>query len=95
MIKGIGLGPANRIEPVRAKGVEQGASAAAQGVSARDGARETALSTVSQLLADGPPVDGDRVAEIRARIADGSYQIDPRAIADKMIALDLGAKGDA
>lgn len=39
---------------------------------------------------DGPaPIDGDRIAVLRDRIAAGLYRIDPRAIADKMIALDL------
>lgn len=92
MIKGVGLGPANRVEPVRTKAAEHGGAAAAN-VSARP--REAAETALSQMLADGPPVDGDRVAELRAKIADGSYAIDPRAIARKMIALDLGAKGDA
>ncbi|RJF94184.1 flagellar biosynthesis anti-sigma factor FlgM [Sphingomonas cavernae] len=94
MIKGVGLGPTSRIEPVRTKAAEQGGTAAA-GVETKPGAREAAGTAVSQMLADGPPVDSDRVAELRAKIADGSYTLDPRAIAEKMIALDLGPKGDA
>ena len=39
------------------------------------------------------PVDLTKVAAIRARIANGFYPIDPRAIADKMIALDIVRSG--
>lgn len=39
------------------------------------------------------PVDLNRIAAIRARIANGFYPIDPGAIADKMIALDLVGAG--
>lgn len=92
MIKGVGPGPTNRIEPVRTKAAEQG-GAAPTSVSAKP--RETVETALSQMLADGPPVDGDRVAELRAKIADGSYAIDPRAIADRMMALDLGAEAGA
>lgn len=94
MIKGVGLGPSSRIEPVRTRAAEQG-GAAPTGVSAKPGAHESAGTALSQMLADGPPVDSDRVAELRARIAEGSYAVDPGAIAEKMIALDLGSKGDA
>lgn len=95
MIKGIGPGSAGRIEPVRTKAVEQGGSAVAAGVASRGGAREATPLAVSQMLADGAPVDSDRVAEIRAKIAEGSYSVDPRAIAEKMIELDLGSKSGA
>ncbi len=92
MIKGVGLGPTSRIEPVRSKAAEQGGAAPAD-VSPKP--RASAETALSQMLADGPPVDGDRVAELRAKIAEGRYVVDPRAIADRMIALDLGPKGDA
>ncbi len=36
-----------------------------------------------------PPVDGDRVAEIRAALRDGTYPIVPTEIADAMIAAQL------
>ena len=41
-------------------------------------------------LAVAPPVDTARVDALQAAIADGSYRADPAAIADRMIALDLG-----
>lgn len=46
-------------------------------------------AVAARALAAAPPVDGARVADLRARIADGSYRADPAAIAGKMIALDL------
>lgn len=46
-------------------------------------------STAALLAGEHAPVDGAKVAALRAAIADGSYRIDPRALAEKMIALDL------
>jgi negative regulator of flagellin synthesis FlgM len=44
-----------------------------------------AISTVETLVAQGAPVDVAKVASIRAGIADGSYVVDPEAIAARMI----------
>jgi negative regulator of flagellin synthesis FlgM len=38
------------------------------------------------------PIKGEKVAAIRAAIAEGRYPIDAKAIAEKMIELDLPAK---
>lgn len=46
-------------------------------------------TTVAALAAKGAPVDTSRVAAIRAGIADGSYRVDPDAIAARMIDGDL------
>ena len=71
----------------------QSAGAAAAPVqAARPATDPLALSGTAQAakaLAAVPPVDESRVASLRAAIADGSYAVDPLAIADKMIALDL------
>lgn len=53
-----------------------------------EGAKAQA-TPAADMAAAGAPIDTDKVASIRARIADGSYTIDPKAIADRMIALDL------
>lgn len=37
-------------------------------------------------MASRPPVDAARVADVKARIATGSYRIEPERIADAMIA---------
>lgn len=49
-------------------------------------------TTASELAAQGAPVDTDKVASIRAAIADGSYKVDAKAVADRMIAMDLPRK---
>jgi len=48
-----------------------------------------APNPAGDLAAAGPPIDTGRVAAIRAAIADGSYTVDPDAIAARMIDLDL------
>lgn len=49
------------------------------------------IATPAALLAaEGAPVDTARVEAIRAAIANGTYRIDPKGIANRMIALDLG-----
>jgi negative regulator of flagellin synthesis FlgM len=48
-----------------------------------------APNPAGDLAAAGPPVDTGRVAAIRAAIENGTYQVDPEAIAGRMIDLDL------
>ena len=55
-------------------------------------AHDTATSVsiaLSKTLAATPPVDVNRVAEIRRAIADGTFPILPATIADRMLALKL------
>jgi negative regulator of flagellin synthesis FlgM len=57
-------------------------------------AAEAAPTNPAQAMAaQGAPIDAGKVAAIKAAIANGTYAIDPKAIADKMIALDLPAQG--
>lgn len=51
----------------------------------------TSASPAARMAAEGAPIDMDRVAAIKAAIASGNYPVDPAAIADRMIALDLPA----
>ena len=46
------------------------------------------MVTRSQALSAGnvPPVNSDRVAQIRSAVQDGSYPLVPAAVADAMIA---------
>lgn len=59
------------------------------------------LTDSARALQDAAKVDGQaaidarRVEKIRQAIADGSYQVNPAAIADKMIALDAQIAGTA
>lgn len=57
------------------------------------------LTDSARALQDAAKVDGQsaidtkKVEKIRQSIADGSYQVNPAAIADKMIALDAQIAG--
>jgi negative regulator of flagellin synthesis FlgM len=70
------------------------ANAATGGVTRLVGPRtqtSSALTTSAQIVADGAPIETDRIASLRAAIRAGSYRADPSAIASRMIAGDLGA----
>ena len=90
MINGIGKGGTGRIDLPRT-GASQAAGAAAVGGAQAHGRSGSAGSVASELVAMGPPVDGDKVSAIRQAIAEGRYAIDPDAIAERMIASDLPA----
>ena len=94
MIDGISRSGAGRLEPVRS-GVER--SEAPGKTADAAGRRElgAAANPLAEMAAAGPPVDGGKVAAIRAAIAEGRYPVDPQRIAAAMLALDLPAKGDA
>jgi negative regulator of flagellin synthesis FlgM len=86
MIDGIGKSGAGRVDLQRV-----GAQQSATGAVAKSAARSPAAGgTVADLVNAGPPVDGDKVSEIRQAIAEGRYAIDPERIAEAMIASDLG-----
>lgn len=45
----------------------------------------TQLQSIQQTLSDAPVVNNERVAALRAAIADGSYQVDATELAQNMI----------
>lgn len=51
------------------------------------------VSNLARTLAAQPPVDMDRVAQIKKAIANGDFPILPATIADQMIALKLDWNG--
>ena len=88
MINGIGKSGTGRIETQRSGGAQSGAPASAAdapGASRGNGVG----SVVSELASSGAPIDGGKVAAIRQAIAEGRYQIDPEAIAERMVETDL------
>jgi flagellar biosynthesis anti-sigma factor FlgM len=87
MIDGVGKSGSNRIDVAR--GAEQGSRVAAVGDKASRAPSATVESAVFELVSAGAPVDAAKVASIRAAIAERRYAIDPRGIADRMVALDL------
>lgn len=50
--------------------------------------RAQQLSRLEAQVSNSPDVDSDRVAELQKAIADGSFNIDPERIADKMLQQD-------
>jgi negative regulator of flagellin synthesis FlgM len=86
MISAIGpTGTQRMIDTVRTAGTKPGATVASPAP-----ADESAPASPAALLAaEGAPIDSDKVASIKAALANGTYAINPKAIADRMIALDL------
>jgi negative regulator of flagellin synthesis FlgM len=56
------------------------------GVRITDSARQ--LAALEQAIRDIPDIDEARVAKARAAIADGTYQVAPNRIADKLLRLE-------
>lgn len=93
MINSIGPTGTGRLDQPRAQGVQRGATAIK--VDSVTGVVETPVpaSPAAQVAAAGAPVDYARVQEIRAAIANGAYALEVKAIAAKMIELDLPPRG--
>jgi negative regulator of flagellin synthesis FlgM len=62
------------------------ATADSTGVRITDSARQ--LAALEQAIRELPDVDEARVAKVRAAIADGTYQVAPDRIADKLLRLE-------
>lgn len=85
MINRVGPSSPARIGQVRDDKVAGAAPAAAA-------VGNTAMATpslVAALAEAGPPINDEKIKAIRQAIAAGQYPVDAKAIAAKMIALDL------
>lgn len=72
----------------RAQGLETSVSASrSDTVSLTDTAEQ--LQSVQQLIEQAPTVDTERVASIRAAIADGSYSIDATQLAQNLLEFEF------
>ena len=90
MLDGVGKGGAGRVDLSRQ---EKGAAVSPL---RNDGARAPSgnvKSAVLELVAGGPPVDGDSVDNIRDAIQSGRYPVDPQSIARRMLDVDLPRRG--
>lgn len=95
MINGIGPKGPGRIDPSVAQGVQRGSSGGQVGAVEAVGSVEgAAVANPARELADeGAPINHERVQQIRAAIANGAYALEVKAIAARMIALDLPPRG--
>ena len=100
MIEASRLAPVNAAQ-VKAAGLRPAASGAAIAstppvaavAAVKTGAELSPLATAVKALAGSPPVDTARVANLRSAIMQGSYRVDPQAIAEKLLVLDRGSRG--
>ena len=51
------------------------------------------VRSLARDMASGPPVDGGKVAAVRAAIASGGYKVQPEKLAGAMIRLSLSSGG--
>jgi len=91
MINAVGPAGIARTANVRSEGVAKN-EPVAKVESADAQASGTITTPAAELAAQGAPIDTAKVASIREAIANGSYKIDAKAIADRMIELDLPTK---
>lgn len=87
MINGVGSTGPTRIGQVKDGKVE--ATAPAEAVTTTNNETTMTPSLVTALAQAGPPINSDKIKAIRQAIATGQYPLDVKAIAAKMIALDL------
>ena len=88
MIDGVAKSGLGRVELSRAP-VEGSAAVNRPDLALERGRAGAIESSIADLASAGPPVDSEKVAAIRAAIAEGRYPVDPELIAERMIALDL------
>lgn len=90
MIKSVGQNISAAIEASRLREGAKTRATATTG-SATASASAASSSPAARMAAEGAPVDMDRIAAIKSAIASGNYPVNPSAIAERMIALDLSA----
>jgi len=87
-----GSGSVSRVAaPAATPVVQPAVQQAAQQAPATNNA--TQLTNLAKTLAAEPPVDSDRVDEIKKAIQNGSFPILPATIADRLLALRLNWDG--
>ncbi len=91
MINSIGPAGTGATDAIRTPAVQK--SAAVEKTGLRPEVAQTAPNPAAELAAAGPPVDTDKVARVRAAIANGSYNLDIQAIANRMVDIDILPRG--
>ncbi|WP_188063360.1 flagellar biosynthesis anti-sigma factor FlgM [Sphingobium sp. KCTC 72723] len=90
MIKSVGQSISAAIEATRLRESGKTRASTATGPTG-SAASASSASPAARMAAEGAPVDMDRIAAIKAAIASGNYPVNPSAIAERMVALDLSA----
>lgn len=68
------------------------------GVASRTGDQVTltnsarSLQKLSEAIAEAPVVDADKVASVKQALSSGTYQVDSRRVADKILQSEQGLK---
>jgi len=91
MINGVGPTSPTRIGQVKDEKVAPLTPTGA--TEAIESTPSAAPSLVAALAESGPPINSEKIAAIRQAIAAGQYPLDVKAIAAKMVALDLPETG--
>lgn len=90
MIKPVGQGMSPAIEAAKLRDTTPAATPATAAQAATVVTQETGMtSPAARVAQQGAPIDMDKISKIKAAIASGNYPVDPEAIADKMVELDL------
>jgi negative regulator of flagellin synthesis FlgM len=88
MINGIGSPPTGQLGNTRTNAAKP-VTATAKVPSALPDPAVGPTIAADMVVALGPPVDMEKIAQIRTAIAEGRYNVDPEAIAAKMVDQDL------
>lgn len=93
MINSIGLSTGSSLAGIGGQSATQRGEGPARvsNLTASPEDRGAVTTTVSQIAAQGAPIDMDRVAALKAAIRSGQYRVDAKAVAGNMISSDLGA----
>jgi len=93
MINSVSQNLSAAIEVAKLREGGKAKAAQAAGTTTASTGVSSSTSPAARMAAEGAPVDLDRIAAIKAAIASGNYPVNPDAIADRMLALDLPSLG--
>lgn len=91
MINGIGSPPTGQVNSARTNGTKP-VAAVNKAPSALPDATVGPTIAADMAVALGPPVDMQKIVSIRTALAEGRYNLDPQAIAAKMVDQDIPEK---
>ena len=82
----MGISPVAGSDRAKAKAAPEGGAPGSGGLASGSDKAAGVSVEVAAPVQSGPPVDNDRVAEIRSALRDGTYPLVPAKIADAIIA---------